>query len=668
MNIHDHVPMSIPAELQSVPRWVLYIAHHTDKRKESGLPKTSKVPYRVSGGKASTTDPRSWSTFDQAVARLERGGYSGIGFVFSADDRYVGIDLDGCVDPATGEIAPWALAVVKRFASYTEVSPGGDGLHIIVRGTLPPGGRKKGDVEVYDWGRFFTMTGNVLPGAPATVEERTDELAAWHAEAFPPPAVAASIARTPHAELTDDAELLARARHARNGEKFRRLYDLGDWAGEGYLSQSDADLALCGSLRFWTGADLGRMDALFRASALMRAKWDERRGTDTYGQMTLAKALLGDVYHPGDGYEGPTDDALPDLGTDDGSGISWATAQVMAEALRRERAARRSLEERLDLVVSTLQRKDLDTGERVALVGVTFNAWSAKARIRVHPGAPPDVPALNYGQFSDTWGISRPKIGDVLKIATTGEDAPFQVIRRPAFGLVGGRDRRVAFPVPHTRVSVLPQPEHQTIADTTAAMRRWSPCRDNTRKAKDKAAKRAARSAQVLAEASAVALAAQARCPHCAGEGVTAESAVTVRATARCDVHQVVFADAIARRGPEAGVERVDAPPVPDSVTADSALIGSTQYYDCRIGSHGGGGVTADSAATETRPWLGRRVHIHGNVSVWRLLEPCRSCGWLSPPDTQGRPCQVCVTAESAVTADLQLVLPVDEEMPRTDR
>jgi primase-polymerase (primpol)-like protein len=61
-------------------------------------------------------------------------GYCGVGFVFSSDDPYVGIDLDGCRNPQTGYIEPWALEIVRRLNSYTEISRSGTGLHIIAKG------------------------------------------------------------------------------------------------------------------------------------------------------------------------------------------------------------------------------------------------------------------------------------------------------------------------------------------------------------------------------------------------------------------------------------------------------------------------------------------------------------------------------------------------------
>lgn len=95
---------------------------------------------------------------------METYGLDGIGFMFSVSDPYTGIDLDKCLNAETGELEPWAQRCVDLFNSYTEITPSGKGLHIIIRGKLPGKGRKKGKFEVYDRGRFFTFTGNVFDG------------------------------------------------------------------------------------------------------------------------------------------------------------------------------------------------------------------------------------------------------------------------------------------------------------------------------------------------------------------------------------------------------------------------------------------------------------------------------------------------------------------------
>jgi putative DNA primase/helicase len=140
---------SIPEELKARPQWVVW--HAVGE-------KLGKVPFAArTGRKASSTDLMTWSTFEEALEAYEQGTYDGLGFVFSSGDPYTGVDLDTCVNEK-GEIAGWALKIVRYFDSYTELSVSGSGLHIIIRGDMP--NRRKGKVEMYSSKRFFVITGH----------------------------------------------------------------------------------------------------------------------------------------------------------------------------------------------------------------------------------------------------------------------------------------------------------------------------------------------------------------------------------------------------------------------------------------------------------------------------------------------------------------------------
>jgi len=159
-----------------------------------------KVPKRPDGSPASSTDAATWSTFDQAAAAADR--FDGIGFVFSADDPFVGIDLDACRDAATGIVAPWAQAIVDDLATYVEVSPSGTGLHLIARGELPSDtGRKAayagGKVEAYSHGRYFCTTGNVAGLAVKPIAERTGAITALWNRVFEVKGDAKNFSQTP---------------------------------------------------------------------------------------------------------------------------------------------------------------------------------------------------------------------------------------------------------------------------------------------------------------------------------------------------------------------------------------------------------------------------------------------------------------------------------------
>jgi putative DNA primase/helicase len=144
---------NIPEELKRRPQWVVWRAVGN---------KPDKVPCSARDGlKASSTDLLTWSTFEEAHDALRAGRYSGLGFVFSSADPFTGIDLDKCVDLQTGEIAAWAMEIIRHFDSYAELSATGTGVHVIVKGLQVPN-RRKGEFEVYSSKRFFTFTGHVL--------------------------------------------------------------------------------------------------------------------------------------------------------------------------------------------------------------------------------------------------------------------------------------------------------------------------------------------------------------------------------------------------------------------------------------------------------------------------------------------------------------------------
>ena len=285
----------IPAELRDRPQWVCW-------RLETRDGKPTKIPFdAVTGKLASSTDQQTWHDFNTATAALGRGGYSGLGFVFSKDDPFAGIDLDHVRDPQSKEVAPWARDLVRRLNSYAELSQSGTGAHVIIKAKVPGDRRRKSidgngqGVEMYDADRFFVMTGQQLSGVPASVEDRQLVLNEVHAELFgaepvtPPPAPAPA---SPAVLALSDHELITRASAAGNGAKFTSLWR-GDWQAAGYGSQSDADAALLGMLRFWTSGDKARSLALFAQSGLNRDKWADR---EDYRERTWAKIATGDTY------------------------------------------------------------------------------------------------------------------------------------------------------------------------------------------------------------------------------------------------------------------------------------------------------------------------------------------------------------------------------------
>lgn len=201
--------------LQDLRQWLCWRIEERDGR-------PTKIPYSpFTGGKASTTDPETWAGYSEAVKAYRERDYDGIGFVFCKDDPFCGVDLDGCLSSETGEIELWAKELIEHLGSYTELSPSGTGIHVLVKADLPPGGRRKDRIEMYDRGRFFTITGRHLPGTPKTIVERQAEVEALHRRLFGTAQgdTNGRVSRGPGNGLSD-TEILARAKQASNGEAF----------------------------------------------------------------------------------------------------------------------------------------------------------------------------------------------------------------------------------------------------------------------------------------------------------------------------------------------------------------------------------------------------------------------------------------------------------------
>lgn len=285
---------NIPTELKAFDQWVLWRA---ELREE----KWTKVPYSLKNRKAKVNAPNTWGTFEQIwQAYLNTPGFTGVGFVLSENDPFSGFDIDKCRAPETGRVDPWALEYLYILNSYSETSPSQTGLRILVKGSLPPSGRRKGPVEMYETGRFLTITGHHLPNYPNRIKERTKQAELLHEKLFTVPkgkSQKKQLAENPQRIYTDDHTLLERAFKWRNGSQIEALFD-GNCGG--YSSPSEADQALCNYLSFLYKRDYFRIDAMFRSSRLYRKKWDEKHFSDgrTYGQATIEKAIAGtnDLY------------------------------------------------------------------------------------------------------------------------------------------------------------------------------------------------------------------------------------------------------------------------------------------------------------------------------------------------------------------------------------
>ena len=259
--------------------------------------KPTKVPHNPrSGGRAQSTNPATFAPLPVALKSLERGKYSGIGVgVFGTLGA---IDIDHCISD-TGELSELASDVMEVMQGYTETSPSGKGLRILF--SVPGNFRydkaryfinnQKAGLEVYISGvthKFVTVTGSTLtPGAD--LEDRGEQLAVVLEKYMVRSRQTAPIQQPKQPVTLDDAALIEKIRRSKNGGTFAAL-----WSGDirQYRSHSEADIALCNILAFWTNKDAGRMDRLFRQSGLYREdKWNRRQSGSTYGTITILNSI-----------------------------------------------------------------------------------------------------------------------------------------------------------------------------------------------------------------------------------------------------------------------------------------------------------------------------------------------------------------------------------------
>ncbi|WP_154836187.1 phage/plasmid primase, P4 family [Staphylococcus pasteuri] len=277
----------IPYELKELDQWCCF---KIEKVKNGRF---TKRPYNpITSDMAKSNDDTTWVSFDEAVEHSSQ--YDGIGFFFK--QPYVGIDLDKVgneieeylQNPETDNVVGEFINVLE---TYAEISPSGTGIHLITKGELPPKGRRRGNVEIYDTGRFFTMTGKHIGGYNGINEDEYGQLNFLHNKYIAKPEPEKQkINKTKGFgnDLTPE-EIIDIAKKSKNSLRFITLYE-GDWS-QFYSSQSEADMAFANDLAFWTARDPYKMDEIFRKSNLYRDKWDEQRGDDTYGNITINNAI-----------------------------------------------------------------------------------------------------------------------------------------------------------------------------------------------------------------------------------------------------------------------------------------------------------------------------------------------------------------------------------------
>ena len=285
---------NIPDELKQLNNWCVW-------KFENRNGKRTKIPFNAATGEfAKSNDKSTWSSYETAV---NAEGVDGIGFFF--EPPYLGIDIDDIDDDLHrfkqgDKLDNIVSEFNEAFKSYTEVSPSGNGLHIIVKGKIPGSRRRKGNIEMYDSGRFFTMTGKNI-GKYKDVTEVSEQVFKTIYNKYLPDNTIKYPTTNNYQENIHNLSEIDVINEIYNSKQAKLFDDLMKGNYEPYYtSHSEADMALANILAFWCAKDYSQMDSIFRQSNLYRDKWDEKRKNSTYGEQTLFKAIneVNNIYTP----------------------------------------------------------------------------------------------------------------------------------------------------------------------------------------------------------------------------------------------------------------------------------------------------------------------------------------------------------------------------------
>ena len=285
---------NIPEELKKLKQWCVYSIVQPKKQGQH----KGKIPINpITGKGASSTDSSTWTDFKTAVNKSKN--YDGLGFFFN--NNYIGVDIDDIpeeikkfsqapTDP--NNLINWLNGLTNH--SYLEVSQSGKGIHAIVKGKYKLDKNRRDNFEIYNNGRFFALTGNILneqKNIKTISKKKFEEL--YYSTVGKNNQTTPVEARNsiPSSNNLSIDETIKKMFASSSGVKIKHLMDgIFD-----YKSQSEADIALCNYLAFWTNKDPEKMDAIFRQSKLMRDKWDKKDGATTYGQRTINKAIADTI-------------------------------------------------------------------------------------------------------------------------------------------------------------------------------------------------------------------------------------------------------------------------------------------------------------------------------------------------------------------------------------
>ncbi len=285
--------LRIPREMKNMKNWVLYKKEYLDNPNHP-----SKVMISVSGRywhKARSNQKEDWTIYYPTLRTLYKTQYDGLAFVLN--QGIVFIDIDNSINEE-GELSSLAKELLDKFPNtYAERSCSGKGIHIFLKGKLNESFMKRNDsigLEIYDTKRFCCMTGDII-STTSELKDYQNELDQVCNKYLKREEKVISNTCSYSASLEDN-QILDKAFKSKVGNKIARLYsgDISD-----YPSHSNADLAFMAFMAFYT-RNPSQLDSIMRSSGLYRDKWDEKRGRETYGSITINQALrtVSDSYKP----------------------------------------------------------------------------------------------------------------------------------------------------------------------------------------------------------------------------------------------------------------------------------------------------------------------------------------------------------------------------------
>lgn len=284
---------NIPREMRELNQWTCYRTYSDNKGK---IKKVIISP--VTSEFASCNDPNTWTNFETAKKYCLNRGYQGL--TFALTEGITCIDIDHALDKNKGTIiSNDAIKLMLIFANtYIEKSVSGTGVHIFMKGSLPPNARNRNDksgLEMYDRNRFICMTGNTFTNVNI-LHDYSKDIGLINRNFIGAPVEISSVRCVNSDWSPSDSDLIDKIRSSKIGSVFDEYYSGGF---NGFSDHSSADFAFAKMLCWWT-QDINQIDRIFRASGLYRPKWDSKRGETTYGFLTIQKAMqsLNDRHSP----------------------------------------------------------------------------------------------------------------------------------------------------------------------------------------------------------------------------------------------------------------------------------------------------------------------------------------------------------------------------------